>query len=310
MEAWIAGLEDEAPDVTAAYDPVGSGGGREQFNDAAVQFAGTDSPFADEELAAAKKVCEPGEFIQVPVYISPIAVVYNLEGVDALQFSPETLAGIFAQKITTWNDPAIAKDNPDADLPDTRITPVNRSDDSGTTDNFTQYLSAAAPDVWTDPADDTWPVKGGEAADGTSGVVEAVGAGDGTIGYADESQAGDLSIAKIQVGEEFIEPSPEGAAKLVEQSEDSDPSESVFTYDLDRTTTDTSTYPITLVSSQAACSQYDDADQAAIVKALLSYVVSPEGQQAASENAGSAPLTDALTEQVTKVVDSIETGSN
>jgi phosphate transport system substrate-binding protein len=306
MEAWIAGVQADSPDASIAYDPVGSGGGREQFNAGGVVFAGTDSPFADEELAAAKKRCAPGDFIQVPVYISPIAVAFNLEGVDSLQLSPDVIAGIFAQKITKWNDPAIAKDNPDVDLPDTDITPVNRSDDSGTTDNFTQYMSATAPDVWTDPSDDTWPINGGEAADGTSGVVEAIGAGDGTIGYADESQVGDLSVAKIQVGKEWVDPTPEGAAALVEQAKDTDPSDSVFSFELNRTTTDTSQYPITLVSSQAACSQYDDADEAALVKALLTYIVSPEGQQAAAKNAGSAPLSDALTKQVQPVVDSIQ----
>ncbi|CAN5546248.1 phosphate ABC transporter substrate-binding protein PstS [soil metagenome] len=305
MEAWIAGVTDASPDVSIAYDPVGSGGGREQFNAGGVVFAGTDSAFADDELTAAQKVCEPGEFIQVPVYVSPIAIAYNLEGVDDLQLSAETLASIFAQKITKWNDPAIAKDNPDADLPDTDITPVNRSDDSGTTNNFTQYLSATAPDVWTFEPDDAFPVKGGEAADGTSGVVEAIGAGDGTIGYADDSQVGDLSVASIQIGKEYVAPSPEGAAKLVESAKDTDPSKTVFSYELNRTTTDPSEYPITLVSSQAACTQYDDENDAALVKALMSYIVSPDGQKAAAENAGSAPLSDAVTKQVEPIVDSI-----
>ena len=84
---------------------------------------------------------EPGELIQIPVYISAIAVIYNLPEVPDLQLSPDTIAGIFDQEITTWNDPKIAADNPDASLPDKAITPVNRSDDSGTTANFTDYLS-------------------------------------------------------------------------------------------------------------------------------------------------------------------------
>lgn len=305
MEAWIAGLQNASPDVNASYDPVGSGGGREQFNAGGVVFAGTDSPFADTELAAAKKRCAPGTFIQIPVYISPIAIVYNLQGVDSLQLSPDTTASIFAQKITTWNDPMIAADNPDAKLPNTRITPVNRSDDSGTTNNFTDYLGQAAPDVWKFPADDAFPVKGGESAEGTSGVVEAVGAGDGTVGYADASQAGDLGVAKIKVGNEYVEPTPEGAAKDVEQSKDTVSDDTIFSFQVDRTSTDPSTYPITLVSSQAGCTEYDKASDAAIVKALFNYIISPEGQQAAADNAGSAPLTAGLEQQVQPVVDQI-----
>ena len=203
QEAWIAGIQNASPDVSIAYDPVGSGGGREQFIAGGVDYAGTDSAFEDQELTDAQKRCtdQSGEMIQIPVYISAIAVVYNLPEVENLQLSPETLAGIFDQKITNWNDPAIAADNPDANLPDKAITPVNRSDDSGTTANFTDYLADTAGNAWPYPADDTWPVKGGEAANGTSGVIDAVTNGDGTIGYADESQAGDLGVATIKVGE-------------------------------------------------------------------------------------------------------------
>ena len=88
-----------------------------------------------------------------------------------LKLSPDTLAKIFAGQITTWNDPAIAADNPDANLPSTKITPVHRSDDSGTTENFTDYLHQAAPNVWTYDKSGTWPVQGGEAGAQTSGLV-------------------------------------------------------------------------------------------------------------------------------------------
>src|SRR3954453_8259634 len=230
QQAWIAGFQDANPDVTIAYDPVGSGGGREQFIAGGTQYGGTDSHLKDEELAKAQERCGGADnLVEIPAYISPIAMIYNLEGVDKLQLSPETLAKIFKQEIKTWDDPAIKADNPDATLPSTRITVVNRSDESGTTQNFTEYLSAAAPDVWTfDPAQD-WPVKGGEAAQATSGVVDAVKAGKGSIGSADESQAGDLGKAAIKVGDAFVDPSPEAAAKVVELSKESDdPGANVF----------------------------------------------------------------------------------
>ena len=120
--------------------------------------------------------------------------------------------------ITKWNDQAIVALNPDATLPDLAITPVHRSDDSGTTENFTDYLGAAAPDVWTYEADGVWPFEGGEAAQGTSGVVDAVTNGTGTIGYADASRAGDLGTVAVQVGDEFVAYSPEAAAAIVDAS--------------------------------------------------------------------------------------------
>jgi phosphate transport system substrate-binding protein len=313
QEAWIANIESENSGVTISYDPVGSGGGREQFIAGGVAYGGSDAALTEDEgeIKAAVKRCEPGELIEIPAYVSPIAVVYNLPGVEELQLDPETIAGIFAQKITTWNDPAIAKTNPGVELPDTRITPVNRSDESGTTQNFTEYLSEVVPSVWTYEVSGDWPVKGGEAANGTSGVVEAVAAGEGAIGYADASQAGELGIAKVKVGAEFAEPSPEAAAAILDESpEDKELSEDsyMFPFKLDRKTEAQGTYPIVLVSYILACTKYGSADEAAVVKGFLEYVISPEGQEAAAENAGSAPLTEALTKKITPAVEAIEAG--
>ena len=207
-------------DVTITYDPVGSGDGRKQFIAKGVSFAGSDGYLKDDEgeLSAAKERCAGTDPIEVPAYVSPIAVVYNLPGVTDLQLSAKTIAGIFDGKITKWNDAAIADENPDADLPGDRITPVHRSDDSGTTDNFTDYLNKAGEGAWKYDADGVWPTKGGEAAEGTSGVISAVTNGKGSIGYADESQAGDLGKVKVKVGEEYVAPEPEAAAKVVDTS--------------------------------------------------------------------------------------------
>lgn len=308
QQAWIAGFQTDNSSVSIAYDPVGSGGGREAFiAGGKTDYAGTDSPFADEELSGAEDRCKDagGEFIQIPVYISPIAVVYNLPEVEDLQLSPDTLAGIFKQEITKWNDPAIAADNPDADLPSSDITPVNRSDDSGTTANFTDYLSQAAPDVWTYEPDDAWPVDGGEAAEGTSGVVEAVGAGQGTIGYADASQAGDLGVAALKIGDEFVAPSAEGATAAADAAKEVKDGDYVFSFEIDRTTDDPSQYPVILISSLAACTAYDDQATADIVKGYLSHVISSDGQQAAADNAGSAPISSELQGQIQPAVDAI-----
>jgi phosphate transport system substrate-binding protein len=313
QEAWIANFESENSGATISYDPVGSGGGREQFIAGGVSYAGSDAAISEEEgeLKGALKRCEPGELIEVPAYVSPIAIIYNLPEVETLQLSPETLAKIFSQEITTWNDKAIAADNPGVDLPDTRITPVNRSDESGTTENFTEYMSEVVPSVWTYEVSGDWPVKGGEAASGTSGVVEAVGAGEGAIGYADASQAGELGIAKIKVGKNYAEPTPEAAAAILEESpEDKELTggKYMFPFALDRKTEAEGTYPIVLVSYLIACTEYKSADEAAVVKGFLEYAISPEGQEAAAENAGSAPLSASLTKKITPAVEAIQAG--
>jgi phosphate transport system substrate-binding protein len=312
QETWIANFENENSGVTISYDPIGSGGGRQQFIAGGTAYGGSDEPLSEDEgeLAGAIKRCEPGELVEVPDYISPIAIIYNLPGVEELQLSPDVLAEIFNQEITEWSDKKIAADNPGVELPSTRITPVNRSDESGTTENFTDYLNKVAPGVWTHEPSGEWPVKGGEAASGTSGVVEAVAAGEGAIGYADASQAGELGVAKIKVGKEYVGPTAEAAAKILEESKE-DPEISkgkyVFAFELERKTESSGTYPIVLVSSLMACTHYKSAEEGAIVRAYVEYAISPEGQEAAAENAGSAPLSDKLREEITPAVEAIGT---
>ena len=159
MEAWIAGFATAAPDATVTYDPVGSGGGREQFTSGGVQFAGSDAYLKPEEITAANATCGANGFLEMPVYISPIAVAYNLPGVSELKLTASVIAQIFNQKITKWNDPKIAELNQGAQLPDLDITAVHRSDESGTTDNFTDYLSQAAKADWPHEADGAWPAE-------------------------------------------------------------------------------------------------------------------------------------------------------
>jgi phosphate transport system substrate-binding protein len=310
MQAWQAGFNADQPGVNFSYDPVGSGGGREQFLAGAVDFAGSDSALSDEELTSAADVCGDAGVFELPNYISAIAVVYNLDGVDDLNLSPATVAGIFNGSITTWNDPAIAADNPDAQLPSTAITPVHRGDKSGTTKNFTDYLDKAAGDVWTGGSVDEWPISGGEAANGTSGVIASVSGGQGTIGYADESQAGDLGIANIKVGEEFVAPSAEAAAAVVANSEPVEGrGDFDFAISVNRETTSADEYPIVLVSYHIGCIEYDDPAKADAVKAFEAYVISEDGQQAAAEAAGSAPISSELREQAQTAVDAITAAS-
>ncbi|PWN01170.1 phosphate ABC transporter substrate-binding protein PstS [Nocardioides silvaticus] len=309
--AWIAGFTTVAPEATVTYDPVGSGGGRESFISGAFAFAGSDSYLTDEEgeLTSATERCGGEAPIQIPNYISPIAIIHNVEGVDDLNLSPEALAGIFAGKITKWDDPAIAATNEGVSLPSAAIDAVHRSDESGTTENFTDYLDAVAATQWDAGVVETWPEEyGGQGAQGTSGVVDAVTSGTNSIGYADASQAGDLAVANIGVGEEFVAPTPDAAAKILEVSPPAEgASDTALIFDLDHTTAEAGTYPIVLTSYLIACQTYsgDEAAAGELAKGYLSYIVSAEGQQFGADEAGSAPLSDELSSQVQDVVEGI-----
>jgi phosphate transport system substrate-binding protein len=312
QEAWVAKFEDQNSGATVSYDAIGSGGGRDQFiAGGKTAFAGSDSPFDTDELPKATDRCTKdggGQLIQIPNYISPLAIIYNLPGVDNLQLSPDTTAKIFKGEITTWDDPAIKADNPGANLPSTKITPVHRSDESGTTANFTDYLHGAAPSVWTFDPDGNWPLKTGESGAQTSGVVQAVKAGEGTIGYADDSQAGDLGVAKVKVGNTYVAPSATGASNDFDQSQkDTELTKApyVFAYKVQRTPTDPSSYPILLVSYLMGCTKYTDTSTTDLVKAYFSYIISDEGQQVAAENAGSAPIPPGIKKEDQPAIDAI-----
>jgi len=313
VQAWTAGFQTANPDVEVTYDAAGSGAGRESFQAGAVAFAGSDRAFTTDELTGTFAGCTDGsDILQLPTYISPIAVVFHVEGVDTLDLDATTLAGLFAGKITKWNDPAIAALNPDATLPDLPVTVVHRADDSGTTENFADYLHQAAPDVWTWEPDGVWPSTGGanEAAQGTSGVISSVTAGNGTIGYADASRASEegLSTVAIKVGDEFVEYSPEAAAAVVDASPfEEGRTDGDLAIALDRTTDAAGVYPIVLISYMIACADYADAAVAPVVKGFLQYVASPEGQDAAAGSAGNAPISDSLREQVNAAIDLIVT---
>jgi len=310
QEAWVVGFQTINEEVTVEYDPVGSGGGRETFVGGGSQFAGTDRAFNDEEIAEDNFAsCVPGTgILEIPAYISPIAVIFNLEGIDELNMDGATIAGIFAGEITNWSDDAIASQNEGVELPDLAITAVHRADDSGTTANFTDYLAAVAPEVWTVGQIETWPTEyGGEAAPQTSGVIDAVTNGTGTIGYADASRAGELGTVAVKVGEEYVPYSPEAAAAIIDASPRVEGrGETDLAIEVDRSSTAPDVYPIVLVSYLVACNEYAEGAPVDLVKAYLSYVISDEGQQLAATEAGSAPISAALFEEAQAAVDAIK----
>jgi phosphate transport system substrate-binding protein len=308
QEAWRAGFGADNPDVTITYDPVGSGTGRDNFYSGAYKFAGSDSSIPDEDMAKAKSACGGSDPIEVPVFISPITIAFNLQGVDSLKLDAATVAKIFNGTIKKWNDPAIQQQNSDVQLPATAISPVHRSDSSGTTDNFTDWLFQASGGAWKTEHSSDWPVQTGEAAEGTSGVVGAIQDGQGTIGYADDSAVASTKLGKVsvKVGSDFVEPSADGAAAGLAASKLADgASDSQLVYSINRTSTDPSVYPVFLASYFIACPTYSDKATADIVKGFGQYIVSPDGQKAAAANALSAPLPTDIGDKAKAILDKI-----
>ena len=313
VEAWIAGFQGTNPEAKIAYNPSGSGAGVQTFLTGATAWAGSDKALADDEVEQSKSVCTEGTAFDVPVYISPIAVVFNLKGVsDAgkhINMDAATIAKIFDGKITKWNDPAIADQNKDLKLPDTAITVVHRSDKSGTTQNFVSYFKDVTPDNWTYDLSENWPNEVGQGAKGASGVISTVKQADGTIGYADFSQVGDLGTVAVKVGDKYNEISAEAGSKVIGDSKQDDTvkGDNRIVIKINHATEAEGAYPIVLVSYDIVCPAYKDTKQAEFAKAWLTYVTSDEGQKAAQDAAGTAPLPSSLKSEITKSIEAIKT---
>ena len=291
---------------TLSYNPTGSGAGREQFIAKQVDFAGSDSALKDEQVAAAAERCGGNPAWNLPLVFGPVAMAYNLEGVDKLVVNGDTLAKIFQGQITKWNDPAIAALNEGTSLPDVDIKPIYRSDSSGTTDNFQKYLMAAAPESWTKEAGSEFQGGAGEGAQKSAGVVQAVQATPGAIGYVEKGfveQAG-LPMAQIDTGSGAVELTDEtaktaiDAAKFAAEGND-------LTLDLNSIygTKEAGAYPLVLATYEIVCSKGYDADTAAAVKSFLT-VAANEGQ-ANLTAAGYVPLPDTFKERLLTSIEAI-----
>ena len=311
QDAWRAGFQAAYPSATVNYDPVGSGAGRTGFTSGAYAVVGTDDAFSADELSAGGFAsCATADIVEVPAYISPIAFAFNLPGITSLNLDAATAAQIMTGAITTWDDAAIAALNPGVTLPSTTITPVHRSDKSGTTGNVTDYLSQAAPAAWTFGRTETWPTDlAGEAAEKTQGVVAAIQSAAGAVGYVDASQASGLGVASL-VGTSGspVAPTADAATKALSASTlQTGRGATDLAFDVARTPSDPTAYPMIMVSYLVACQKYNDANIGALARGYVAYAVSNDGQQAAASNAGSAPLSvDAdLQAKVAAAVDTI-----
>ncbi|MFT4245771.1 MAG: phosphate ABC transporter substrate-binding protein PstS [Micrococcaceae bacterium] len=312
VDTWVSAFQQMEPNVKVQYSSDGSGAGRTALIQGAAQFAGTDAYLKDTEIYQSKAKCGPEGAINIPVYISPIEVTFNLDGIKTLNLDASTIAKIFSEKITNWNDPAIKALNPGVNLPNLDITPVHRGDESGTTQNFTDYLSKVAPQDWPDKADQKWPNQyKGEAAQKTAGVVATVESTPGAITYADESGVSeDLGRTKLKVGDTFQAVTPEAAANVVNASPKvSGRIPTDIAIQIDRKTTAANSYPLVLVSYHAVCTTYKDPETVELVKAWETFVVSEQGQKLSYEATGSAPLPAELRTLANKSINSIKEGN-
>ena len=314
VEAWIEGFRSQAPNATVAYNPSGSGAGVSTFLTGSTVWAGSDKALSAEEIEQSKSVCASGTAFDVPVYVSPIAVAFNLDGISTagkhVNMDAATIAKVFNGEITRWNDPAITEQNPGLDLPNLTITVVHRSDKSGTTLNFVSYLKDVAPSAWPHDLSENWPNEVGQGAKGTSGVVSTIKQANGTIGYADFSQVGDLGTVAVKVGDDYTPISADAASKVIADSpvDTSVDGDNRIVIDIKNKTAATGAYPIVLVSYDIVCPAYKESNDATFAKAWLTYVTSAEGQKAAQDAAGTAPLPSNLTGKITASIDQIKVG--
>ena len=289
-----------------SYNPTGSGAGREQFIAKQVDFAGSDSPLADEQIQQAADRCGGNPAWHLPLVFGPIAMAYNIEGVDKLVLNGDVLGRIFQGQVTKWNDPAIAGLNAGATLPDTVITPIYRSDSSGTTDNFQKYLTAAAPQSWTKGAGSEFQGGAGEGAQKSAGVVQAVQATPGSIGYVEKGfaeQAG-VPFAQIDSGAGAVELTDESAGKAIDAAKFAAEGNDL-SLDLNSLygTKEAGAYPLVLATYEIVCSKGYDAETAEAVKSFLT-VAASQGQEGLSE-AGYIPLPDTFKERLVGSIDAI-----
>jgi phosphate transport system substrate-binding protein len=289
-----------------AYNPTGSGAGREQFVAKNVDFAGSDSAIKEEQAAQAAERCGGNPAWNLPLVFGPIAMAYNIEGVEGLVLNGDTLAKIFQGQITKWNDPAIAALNEGKTLPDTAVTPIFRSDSSGTTDNFQKYLEAASAGAWTKGDGSEFQGGAGEGAQKSAGVAQAVQATPGAIGYVEKGfadQAG-LPYAQINTGAGAVELTDESAGKAIDAAKFAAEGNDL-TLDLASLygTKEAGAYPLVLATYEVVCSNGYDAETAAAVKSFLT--VAANDGQAGLSSAGYVPLPEKFKERLLTSIEAI-----
>jgi len=211
---WFSEYNKAHPEVRINYQSIGSGGGIKQITERTVDFGASDAPMSNEEMQKASGIQH------IPTVMGAVVVIYNAPGIQELKLTPQSLSAIFLGRISKWNDPALARDNPSAKLPDLAITVAHRSDGSGTTAVFTDYLAKVSPEWKAGPGAGksvNWPAGlGGKGNEGVTGLVKQT---EGAIGYVELAYASQnklpMADLKNQAGE-FARPSLQSVSAAAE----------------------------------------------------------------------------------------------
>ena len=308
---WVNVYQTACPQSTIDYQPVGSGAGVEAFLSAQTSFGGTDKPVVEEDLAAATDRCGGNPALNIPLVGGAIAVAYHLEGIEELTLDPATIAGIFSSDITRWNDPAIVALNSTVVLPDAAIAQFHRSDSSGTTANFSDYLESTAPNAWDYDTGKEWTAPGGQGAKGSDQVIASVAQTPNSIGYVELSYILDAINAKpvsIDQGAGPVLPTAENASVTLASSPTLNEDGNII-LDIDYTTQVTGAYPISIVTYEIVCSAGLDARKnPELVAAFLAFAASDSGQKLLGD-IGYVPLSGDLLTGVRQSVDTVLAGA-
>ncbi|QUR68967.1 phosphate ABC transporter substrate-binding protein PstS [Mycobacterium spongiae] len=295
------------PGKKVLYKPTGSGIGRKRFIAGHIDFAGSDSPLVSEQIGPAAERCGGNPAWDVPLVFGPIALVYNLTDVPAVTLDADSMAKIFTGLIRAWDDPILAALNPDLDLPKTPITPIYRSDLSGTTDNFQKYLTAAAPQSWDKGVGGEFHGGVGKGAHGSAGVIAAVKANPGAIGYVEKGFADQAGVPYVQLetGNGVVPLTQETATNAVDAVTFAARGNDLV---LDLTSVyglqGPEAYTLVLATYEIVCSGGYDPDTGAAVKGFLA-TAATEGQADLSK-AGYVPLPKKVRERVATAINAMQ----
>ena len=283
---WFEACSKLDPGVRFNYQSIGSGGGQKQLVNRTVDFGASDAPMTDEAMSKA-----PGKILHLPVVAGGVAIIYNLKGNPKLKLDSDVLANIYLGNIAKWNDPKIRALNPGVDLPDLPIIPVHRSEGSGTTFIFTDYLSSVNP-AWADTVGKStsvrWPAGIGLGAKGSEGVAGQVKQLPGAIGYAELAYADQNKIPYADVKNaagNFIAPTPDSVSAALATAKIPDD----FRFSMVNAPGDKA-YPIAGASWILVYQQQKNAEHGKRLVAFLKWVVT-EGQKISS-TLDYAPLPD------------------
>ncbi|WP_329100498.1 phosphate ABC transporter substrate-binding protein PstS [Streptomyces sp. NBC_01439] len=306
IELWIKNYMAACSGVEVNYKSSSSGEGIVAFNQGTVGFAGSDSALKPEQVEESKKICTGGQGIDLPMVGGPIALGFNVAGVDKLNLDAATVANIFNDKIKKWDDEAIKKLNPGVTLPSTAIQAFHRSDDSGTTENLTKYLKATAGDAWPYEAAKKWAAPGGQSASGSSSVAAQVKQVDGAIGYFELSFASSQNIKTVDLNTGASAPvkaNGENASKAIAAAKVAGTG-SDLALKLDYTTKAEGAYPLVLVTYEVVCDKGNKPETLPTVKSFLNYAASDAGQKVLLEN-GYAPIPAEINTKVREAINGL-----